>query len=306
MSNILLTEISFAEVVKGRSADVYGTSDGCLFLLEFVMVATGSTRNYAGQVVRRLEENDIFPSSKIEERKIPGKGLTKLVTFANAIELIMVLPGAIAKETRVQFANIIRRYMAGDSSLHEEINQNAQSTSPIAQMARESLKTDPVLKRKLDEMELTRRELELVKMKSELKVMEAETQALSMKNVETFKGLMDMFDPDWQRDTRLKLKTQDWIKDIVFNQAPQEEDSSSTKLITISEVAQKMGYNLTRGDLTRVGKKVAEAYRKKFKKDPPKCSRFVDGAVREVNGYTDKEYDLIANEVKDFVDLDFE
>ena len=40
-----------------------------------------------------------------------------ILTFEHAIELVMVLPGKIAKalqETRAQFADIIRPYMAGD------------------------------------------------------------------------------------------------------------------------------------------------------------------------------------------------
>ena len=68
-----------------------------------------------------------------------GGAPTKLLTFQHAIELVMVLPGQFAKETRVQFANIIRRYMAGDQTLASEIQANAQSTAPIAQAARATL-----------------------------------------------------------------------------------------------------------------------------------------------------------------------
>ncbi len=50
---------------------------------------------------------------------MPGKGNahTKLLTFQNAIELIMALPGHDAKEIRVQFSSIILRYLAGDRTL---------------------------------------------------------------------------------------------------------------------------------------------------------------------------------------------
>ena len=64
---------------------------------------------------------------------------TKLLTFQHAIELVMVLPGKAAKEARTQFANIIRRYMAGDQTLIQEINANAESTAPIAEAARATL-----------------------------------------------------------------------------------------------------------------------------------------------------------------------
>jgi hypothetical protein len=71
-----------------------------------------------------------------------GAALTKLVSFKHAIDLVMVLPGKVAKEVRTQFSNIIERYMAGDESLKDEIDANARSTSPVAQMARASVQSD--------------------------------------------------------------------------------------------------------------------------------------------------------------------
>ena len=52
--------------------------------------------------------------------------------------------------------------------------------------------------------------------------------------------------------------------------------------------------------------KATRAYRNKYNKDPPKCSRFVDGAVRDVNGYTDQDWDMIACEIKEYVEGGFE
>jgi hypothetical protein len=74
------------------------------------------------------------------ERSMPGKGngRTKVVTFQDAIELVMVLSGKVTKETRTQFASIIQRYMAGDQSLIAEIQSNAESSAPIAELATES------------------------------------------------------------------------------------------------------------------------------------------------------------------------
>ena len=48
-------------------------------------------------------------------------------------------PKKTAKKVRQQFANIIHRYIAGDLTLMQEIQSNAQSTAPVARMARESL-----------------------------------------------------------------------------------------------------------------------------------------------------------------------
>ena len=58
---------------------------------------------------------DVYPKEYIIERKMPGSGNSrvKLVSFKNAILLVMVLPGKTAKETRVRFADMIRAHLAG-------------------------------------------------------------------------------------------------------------------------------------------------------------------------------------------------
>ena len=63
----------------------------------------------------------------------------KLVSFENAVQLIFVVPGRIAKAIRSKFASIITRYMAGDKYLHQEIAANSASGAPVAKMARMSI-----------------------------------------------------------------------------------------------------------------------------------------------------------------------
>jgi hypothetical protein len=213
----------------------------------------------------------------------------------------MVLPGKIATQTRAQFADIIRRYMAGDGSLHEEIESNAASTSPIAQMARASLQAQPVDAHSL-QMKRKREELEL-------QSLSLQNQAQGMQNIKMFNDMMDSFDPNWKRDTRLNLQTQDLLKDLMLiKPSAAQGESASNNLISISEVLQKMGHNAlarNKSDLTKIGKRVAEAYRKKYNQQPPKCSRFVDGAVRDINGYTERDWELIAVEIQDYIDEGF-
>ena len=132
--------ISFADIVKDREATVRITDDKMIYAVDLAMVVTGKNRNDAGKIIRNISD-ETFLSAKIADRKTPGKGngKTKVISFQNAIELIMVLPGKIAKETRTKFADIIHRYMAGDASLAGEIEHNQASEAPICQLARESL-----------------------------------------------------------------------------------------------------------------------------------------------------------------------
>jgi hypothetical protein len=131
--------LSFTEIASGRHSSVKVTDDDLLYAVDLVMAVTGKDRDMAGNVIRRLPDQ-VFNSSKFVERRSPRGGHpTKLVSFHDAIELVMVLPGKRAKRVKAQFANIIHRYLAGDKTLISEINSNAESSSGIAELARESM-----------------------------------------------------------------------------------------------------------------------------------------------------------------------
>lgn len=135
--------ISFAEIVKDRNAEVRVTADGLLYAVDLTAVMIGKDNEYSALVLRRLSPDEFDPI-KLIGRKIGSSGRheTKLISFKDALQLVMVLPGKIAKETKAQFAAIIQRYMAGEASLHDEIMANAASTSSVAQLARASLQSD--------------------------------------------------------------------------------------------------------------------------------------------------------------------
>jgi hypothetical protein len=133
---------SFAEIVKGRNDSVYMTSDGFLHVIDLVMVITGHNRDTSGKILRRLDPA-VFHPDKIQERQsFTGNGsrMIKLISCKNAIELIMVLPGTTAKETRVQIASIIQRLIAGDLSPIKEVKTNANSRDSVNEMARKEMK----------------------------------------------------------------------------------------------------------------------------------------------------------------------
>ena len=121
---------SFSEIVQGRNASVRVTHDGLLYAEDLVMVVAGKEREDSAKV--------ILPTTFQPEHfacRQPEKGghPTKLLTFQNALGLVMVLPGRV---TSTQFTNIIECYLAGDHSLILEIRANAASDS------RRSLMTD--------------------------------------------------------------------------------------------------------------------------------------------------------------------
>ena len=124
------------------------------------------------------------------------------MTFDDALDLVLLLPGKRAKQIRSQISTIIRRYLGGDKSLITEIEANAASSSPIAQLARAS--TDvlanvvPAIvdhlsilrKRKMEELEMEAKKLYNHSMEAEIEAkklsnhsMEAEIEAKKLSNL---------------------------------------------------------------------------------------------------------------------------
>lgn len=203
---------------------------------------------------------------------------SRWVTFDNAIELVMVLPGKVAKETRIKFANIIRRYIAGDHTLISEIRTNAASASPVAQMARASLGI------------ATEEDLARKRRKQDTDIIAAQQQSVLI-----FMDAMERLDPDWKKDTRLVMQTKDHLKNITLG--PQLLNAGSTTAndaIYICDVARKLGFGkLSHGQSCAVGRKASELYREKHQKQPPQRKQFVDGAERLVAAYTEADREIL-------------
>ena len=139
-----LSKISFDDLVPGASVRltpplIKGLS--CLSIRDLIMYVCGQNQDRAGQTWRRISE-----SQKDEVRasctnfKFPGQGqsVQPVITLEGALKLIMWLPGNGAKDMRIQFSDIIKRYLAGDASMVGEIQANAASDAPIHAMAREA------------------------------------------------------------------------------------------------------------------------------------------------------------------------
>jgi hypothetical protein len=302
---------SFAEIVKGRDSNVRVSADGLLYAVDYSMVMTGKDRDHAGQTLRGLSE-ETFSSLKFSERKMPGKGNanTKLVSFQDAIELAMVLPGKIARETRVKFSDIIKRYLAGDQSLVKEIQANAASDSPIAQMARASTGeagSDEVSrKRRLDredalfEIEMAERKHRLLQMTAETQSKIADTRA---KTVAIQQSLLDQYTslcPDKTLDDRARLMFQDSLLNLMPSQGVLAIESGAavsapedTRPLTISMFAAEEGRRYDIKALQRIGSIMSSLYQRKHGSKASQHEQFTDGAVRPVRSYTRKDQDML-------------
>ena len=303
---------SFAEIVQGRDAGVRQTDDNMLYAVDLVSVMSGKCKDYAGQTLRRLPE-ETFPSGKLPERSFPGKGNSnvKLVSFRDAIELVMVLPGKIAKETRAKFADIIRRYLAGDQSLVREVQANAQSNAPVAQMARASLaadsEADPVVerslshKRKLEELEVAKIETELINTKrtadhEHVIAKRAADHEHLAKCTSSYQAICQ----DTVMDERARLIFKDLYLNMAMLQHPGAghgllitDGSGGGKPISLSLVAGEMGLRIPSNDLISVGVELKKRYVALHGKDPSKHDQLCNGRVTKVNSYMESDRPLV-------------
>jgi len=296
-----IQSISFAEIIRGRDSTVRVTHDHLIYAVDLVIVVSDLERNQAGLALRRVIEKNLL-SIKMIERNTGGKGnaRTQLVNLKDALQLIMVLPGEMAKTVRAQIGDIMTKFFAGDKSLVDQIHTNASSTSPIAQMARESLGMtqgdDPVavgFKRR-------REELELLKLEEEIKGM---TQSRIMTASTELERIRDPTQSNL--DDRTRLMIQDALQNSILNTmttgAPATlTNGTSNTPISIGSVAAELGYRPTTNDAKRIGVDIKKRYLRLHNKPPPKHDQLCEGRVTQVNSYTEQDKPLLIEALHDY------
>ena len=266
--------LSFAELVKGRDASVRVLDDGIADLVDLVMVVTGKNCNHSNELLRNI------PNSLFDNEKIVMLNQRRYVTLKDAITLIMVLPGKMAKELRAQFADIIENYI--------------KTNMGIVSAAEEHMLTG--LKRK-------REELELLKLEEEIKGMVQTRIIAATAEIERVR------DPIRSNlDDRTRLMIQDAMQNSIMNNTQSVGGggggnglmiengpavAAANAPISISSVAVTLGYKPTSSDCKRIGMALMKRYRKQHGSQPPKHDQLCDGRVTSVNSYSEKDRALM-------------
>lgn len=308
-----------------------------IYAVDLTMVVSGLERDQAGLALRRILKKNLL-SINLIERNTGGRGncKTQLVNLQDALQLVMVLGGELAKETRGEFAKILNDFFKGKEELVDQIRANAASNSPIAQLARASV--DPEVdancaitkKRQLEredalfDMEMAERKQRLMHMAMETSAKAAEAQAkvaeAQAKVLDVQKMLMDTYTslcPNRVIDDRARLM----FKDNFLNLASQGPASSQLAIgnggiggsgagvaaglagrpFSVSDAATALKLSFNRGDTQKLGKLVAAAYREKYGQGPSKHEQWVDGASREVCSYTERDRGMVEAVIKSYV-----
>lgn len=166
----------------------------------------------------------------------------------------------------------------------------------------------------LFEMEMAERKQRLLQLTVETRVKSAEAQIKSAeaqaKVVDVQKTLMDHYTslcPGRMIDDRARLMFKDNILNIATQPSPTgsqlaiENGEVNRKPLTISDLATGLGLKFGRGDTQKIGRMVAASYREKYGQEPGKHEQFVDGAVRLVNSYTERDKAMVEAAIRGHV-----
>jgi hypothetical protein len=245
--------------------------------------------------------------------QFPGQGQSEqpVTDFKGILKLVMLVGGENAKKYRSAMVTILSRYYAGDGSLVDEIEANAKSNAPIAQMARASLAAEagPAIqdevslthKRKLEELQIAKIETELIITKRT-----ADNEHLITKRAAEHEHLTKCTRSYQEicQDTGMDERARLIFKDLFLNMAMQQQPGVaglltdgttgiSAKPISLSLVAGEMGLRIPSNDLISIGVELKKRYVALHGKDPSKHDQLCNGRVTKVNSYMESDRPLV-------------
>ena len=135
--------------------------------------------------------------------------------------------------------------------------------------------------------------------------MPTELQEKNMQNVQMFAGLMTSLNPEWKSDARLRLQLEDSMKNAFFTPSQPlitngEAHVPLTRSIDVSTVAQDLGMRVKDGDRLAIGKLWKKRYFETYDEAPPLHDQFVNGAVRQVCSYTERDRPMGESVIRDY------
>ena len=137
-------QLVFDGIFQGREHEIRITSDKMISVFDFIKVV-------GGQAQPRKTWLDILNNHKEEvvtfcnAFKFPGQGQSKtpVINVQGMVKLLFWLPGEMAKQFRSKSAEVMIRYLGGDTTLIDEIKaidqHHIQNPNNIAQVFREEV-----------------------------------------------------------------------------------------------------------------------------------------------------------------------
>ena len=319
--------IPLGKIFGDKSVRVTPHLDGgerYLSVRDTIMVVCDMNNDRAAKTWRNLNDEVKDELSQfLTNFQFSGRGQSEqpVITFQGALKLIMILPGETAKKTRSQFAEILTRYYAGDSSLHAEVEANAAAEGPVNLLAREALPDDEPLTlgmKRFRELEYEERRLSLrereARLEAELAMIPVTVKERELAHHHKLVHAIQSMCPGNVLDDRTRLLLKDRGMNLILgentraieNGEPNGQISNGPNPDgnpkSVSDIAAEMGKAYRTKHVIRIGVSAAEKYRERYGPDaePPKHPQWVNGRTCAVNHYVEKDHDLVREAVREY------
>jgi hypothetical protein len=211
------------------------------------------------------------------------------------------------------------RVMAGDQSLIEVINANAASQAPVQQAFRAALAQEPVapvldeacLGKKREHNEISQDLLADRKLRLEEAEFRLKEREMTLEHLHRGMELIDSLKArnNTGMDEQTKLQFEDHIKNVFLSASslpqrviPDGAPVESEPTLFVSDVAKKMGYACLDRELISIGRLIAKKFRAKHNgEEPSKRGQKIQGAMVQVNSYTEQDRDLVEQAVREIM-----
>ena len=233
------------------------------------------------------------------------------MTVRGLLRLLMILDGKAAASFRALAETTFTRVLAGDKSLIEIINANAESTDAGPTMAREALRNDPspagILPDDFLDRVMRKRRLEDLEYDERLVALEERRKALKHQDLLIVKNSIQILRDLHGEviDERTTMQFEEFVKNATFTGINQSTNGGiwDSSGISIGVVATRMGYGkCSAGQLIKIGRMLANEYRAKYNQDPPKHKQVQDGKIIDVNSYMERDIDMMQSVIKRCLD----
>ena len=271
-------------------------------VLDVVQLVTGCAQANASRDLQRILEVHPDLRPKMKDLKFTGRGQrpTPVAPLPVLIEIAWLCPGRHAQAFRRTGARTLCRALGGDLSLIDEIKARheevAGTDEQAALLAGTGVSTAVANGQALQPVVSA---LDVDERRMRLKAMELQCGRDAIELADMLKDRARH-----EADGRQQIFLEDTAKNLLRTYVPgamikSTEDDGLNDPVTLSDVAGNLGFNnLSRAQLQALGKEVARLYREEHDEGPPKHAQFVDGAVRKVCSYFEKDRPLIEEAIR--------
>ena len=230
----LTSDTSLRGTVKKDGTQVFAVYD-------FISLACSKKDNgaYARKTYSNLIKEGCEFKDELEKMvhycQFPGAGQreTPTMTIRGLQRLLMILGGKVAASFRKEVEGTFTRVTAGDTTLIQEIRNNAASTAPMQLAFRQALVQEPIdnddmsaKKRKAESEESKLFHMELQERRKKIEGLDQSNKEKALSNTQTMINILNTLNPHTGIDERTKLQIEDLTKNImlppgeVLGQAP--------------------------------------------------------------------------------------